>query len=86
MLTPQKNCARYANFLTTALQRSSKAIGATQRRGDGNLFLLEHSSPRPLIRQRLHIACMEEDTMDGLIYLVGLIVIILFILSFFGLR
>jgi len=29
---------------------------------------------------------MEEDTMDGLIYLVGLIVIILAILSFFGLR
>jgi hypothetical protein len=29
---------------------------------------------------------MEEDTMDGLIYLVGLIVIIMFILSFFGLR
>jgi hypothetical protein len=29
---------------------------------------------------------MEEETMDGLIYLVGLIVIILAILSFFGLR
>jgi hypothetical protein len=29
---------------------------------------------------------MEEDTMDGLIYLVGLIVIIMAILSFFGLR
>ena len=29
---------------------------------------------------------MEEDTMDGLIYLVGLIVIIMFILSLFGLR
>jgi len=29
---------------------------------------------------------MEEDTMDGLIYLVGFIVIIMFILSFFGLR
>jgi len=36
--------------------------------------------------KRLHIAYMEEDTMDGLIYLVGLIVIILAILSFFGLR
>ncbi len=31
-------------------------------------------------------AHMEEETMDGLIYLVGLIVIILAILSFFGLR
>jgi len=29
---------------------------------------------------------VEEDTMDGLIYLVGLIVVILAILSFFGLR
>jgi hypothetical protein len=32
------------------------------------------------------IADMEEETMDGLIYLVGLIVIIMFILSIFGLR
>jgi hypothetical protein len=29
---------------------------------------------------------MEEKTMDGLIYLVGLIVIIMAILSLFGLR
>jgi hypothetical protein len=29
---------------------------------------------------------MEEETMDGLIYLIGLIVIIMAILSFFGLR
>jgi len=29
---------------------------------------------------------MEEEAMDGLIYLVGLIVIVMFILSFFGLR
>jgi hypothetical protein len=28
----------------------------------------------------------EEASMDGIIYLVGLIVIIMFILSFFGLR
>jgi hypothetical protein len=30
--------------------------------------------------------CMEEDTMDGLIYLIGLIVVIMAILSLFGLR
>jgi hypothetical protein len=29
---------------------------------------------------------MEEETMDGLIYLIGLIVIIMAILSFLGLR
>jgi len=29
---------------------------------------------------------VEEETMDGIIYLVGLIVIIMFILSLFGLR
>ena len=28
----------------------------------------------------------EEPSMDGIIYLVGLIVIVMFILSFFGLR
>jgi hypothetical protein len=28
----------------------------------------------------------EEDNMDGLIYLIGLIVVIMAILSFFGLR
>jgi hypothetical protein len=32
------------------------------------------------------IALMEEETMDGLIYLIGLIVVIMAILSFFGLR
>jgi hypothetical protein len=31
-------------------------------------------------------ASMEEETMDGLIYLIGLIVVIMAILSFFGLR
>ena len=31
-------------------------------------------------------AYVEEETMDGIIYLVGLIVIIMFILSIFGLR
>jgi hypothetical protein len=29
---------------------------------------------------------MEEEAMNGLIYLIGLIVVILAILSFFGLR
>jgi hypothetical protein len=29
---------------------------------------------------------MEEEAMDGLIYLIGLIVVIMAILSFFGLR
>jgi len=29
---------------------------------------------------------LKEDTMDGLIYLVGLIVVIMAVLSFFGLR
>ncbi|MGJ4995587.1 hypothetical protein [Bradyrhizobium sp. HKCCYLR20261] len=29
---------------------------------------------------------LEEETMDGLIYLVGLIVVIMAVLSFFGLR
>jgi len=42
----------------------------------------------PLCRPPLYrdIGRVEEDTMDGLIYLVGLIVIVMFILSLFGLR
>jgi hypothetical protein len=63
-----------------------ESLEATQRTSDGDRFLQEHSSPRLFITQRLQITCMEEDTMDGLIYLIGLIVIILAILSFFGLR
>jgi hypothetical protein len=41
-----------------------------------------HEVRRLLSRHSLE----EEDTMDGLIYLIGLIVIIMAILSFFGLR
>ncbi|WP_161499995.1 hypothetical protein [Bradyrhizobium sp. AC87j1] len=50
------------------------------------------SAPRCRIRNvphssRLAIRNVEEDgTMDGLIYLIGLIVVIMAILSFFGLR
>jgi hypothetical protein len=32
------------------------------------------------------VSHLEEISMDGIIYLVGLIVIVMFILSFFGLR
>jgi hypothetical protein len=38
------------------------------------------------LQARLSGNTVEEATMDGIIYLVGLIVIILAILSFFGLR
>lgn len=41
-----------------------------------------HEVRRLLSRHNLE----EEDNMDGLIYLIGLIVIIMAILSFFGLR
>jgi hypothetical protein len=41
-----------------------------------------HEVRRLLSRHSLE----EEDNMDGLIYLIGLIVIIMAILSFFGLR
>lgn len=33
-----------------------------------------------------HVSRTEEDIMDGLIYLIGLIVVVMAILSFFGLR
>ena len=46
-----------------------------------NLFLSPYFFSRPTYR-----ADMEEEAMDGLIYLVGLIVVIMAILSLFGLR
>jgi len=41
-----------------------------------------------VITQRLSLgcACAQEANMNGLIYLIGLIVVIMAILSFFGLR
>jgi hypothetical protein len=36
--------------------------------------------------QRTGITCLEEAPMNGIIYIVGLIVVIMFILSFLGLR
>jgi hypothetical protein len=51
----------------------------------------EHSAPPPrfVLRSRhdARVGCgLMEATMHGLIYLIGLIVVILAILSFFGLR
>jgi hypothetical protein len=37
-------------------------------------------------KQGLRVATFMEATMNGLIYLVGLVVVILAVLSFFGLR
>jgi hypothetical protein len=44
---------------------------------------VEHSSERCV---QPIVLLGEEDMMNGLIYLIGLIVVILFILSFLGLR
>lgn len=66
----------------------SMLIPAARIRGRGLPFRNVRRQPRNL-PYHAHLsgnACMEEETMDGLIYLVGLIVIIMFILSLFGLR
>jgi hypothetical protein len=50
---------------------------------------MEKQARRNLLRGRglrLRAAAPEEATMNGLIYLVGLVVVIMFILSFLGLR
>jgi predicted membrane channel-forming protein YqfA (hemolysin III family) len=87
MLTQQKK-RRLAARIFQTIAREITRSHSVQRQGDSRAagFLREHYSSRPLNRQRLRSAYMEEETMDGLIYLVGLIVIILAILSFFGLR
>lgn len=56
--------------------------------------LVERTSSRPFAFRNLlrasglncHWHCRAEATMNGLIYLVGLVVVIMFILSFLGLR
>jgi len=48
----------------------------------GHHASLEPSSAAPLIKR----GNTKEESMDGLIYLIGLIVIVMAILSFFGLR
>ncbi|BAM91430.1 hypothetical protein S58_54520 [Bradyrhizobium oligotrophicum S58] len=59
------------------------------------LHCRSHSPPPPptgarnIGRRRCLYGCevkLEETNMDGLIYLVGLIVVVMAILSFFGLR
>ena len=55
-------------------------MGRTLRRHNG---LVRNLQLQTFLSGTLGI---EEDTMDGLIYLIGLIVIIMAILSFFGLR
>jgi hypothetical protein len=47
---------------------------------------VSHSAYRATGRMERATGRMEEDTMDGLIYLIGLIVVIMAILSLFGLR
>ena len=47
----------------------------------------QSQSPRNLLESRSFMPCIfKENSMGGLIYLVGLIVIVMFILSFLGLR
>jgi hypothetical protein len=56
--------------------RGAIAAGAGRKCADGN-----RSSPA-----HVHAAVNVEAPMNGLIYLVGLIVVVMAILSFFGLR
>jgi hypothetical protein len=46
----------------------------------------EKAYPNALVDHRKQISKIEESEMNGLIYLVGLVVVVLAVLSFFGLR
>jgi hypothetical protein len=67
------------------------ATPSLARRRDPHDRLPEHSPPQPRFVLRScrdpGVGCgLMEATMHGLIYLIGLIVVIMAILSFFGLR
>ena len=53
-----------------------------QHRGNGTIWPCSGST----CISRLQSPAAEEESMNGIIYLVGLIVVIMFILSFLGLR
>jgi hypothetical protein len=70
----------------------SSSIGTT-RDFRHHLPQQELFSPPPVLatpgaerRATTGIICLEEASMNGIIYIVGLIVVIMFILSFLGLR
>jgi hypothetical protein len=74
----------------TIRQRKGKCVGERTLRGAAKVrvfFLLAGGTlPIPADCRLRNGGGRSEETMHGLIYLVGLIVVILAILSFFGLR
>ncbi|MBN9487887.1 MAG: hypothetical protein J0H44_11710 [Alphaproteobacteria bacterium] len=40
----------------------------------------------PLLAPALAVVPQQEESMNGIIYLVGLVVVVMFVLSFLGLR
>ncbi len=70
----------------TRMSRPARAGCADywHRSGLGRPYFSEHFSPSGVMQRRLLLT--SEAIMNGLIYLIGLIVVVLFILSFLGLR
>ena len=70
--------------LKTLLRQAPERTVDGHRSGLGRPSFSEHFSPSGVMQRRLLLTL--EAIMNGLIYLIGLIVVVLFILSFLGLR
>jgi hypothetical protein len=79
--------SRISRWSFRSSRRSCAKPGTHRRRappGLGRPSFSEHFSPSGVMQRRPLLT--SEAIMNGLIYLIGLIVVVLFILSFLGLR
>lgn len=60
--------------------------------GIGGVFMRQHRAPRPSARGLHGVSsasvpsALERSSMNNIIYIVGLVVVVIAVLSFFGLR
>ncbi|TPJ36965.1 hypothetical protein FJ418_01390 [Mesorhizobium sp. B2-8-3] len=77
--------------IESALPLTRTSFGDADLRRNFPLSSMSNSGPGSFATKTSRARCVsvrnqEEDAVNGIIYLVGLVVIVLFILSFFGLR
>ncbi len=96
-LCPPDKCATRLRYTPTGAL-SSRNLVMWQPSGSGEISRLAGSLPFPAWRlfvvpeatkwrsRDCYEECVKEQKMNGIIYLVGLVVVILAVLSFFGLR
>lgn len=62
------------------------AVTALPRFGPRLADMITTKRATPLLAPALAVVPQQEESMNGIIYLVGLVVVVMFVLSFLGLR